>query len=248
MAKSTKTASLNSWQVSEKQFEVLQNCSKLNNFLYINKDSDVIISINALDDFSAFYVSEDFKFKTDRDNIVLHNLSNVIKTIKTIGLENSKITFNENKFDVTSNNEKIKCNYLYAPIDSVSTIKEIYKNYKDIISGVKDNPDSKTFKFSKEYFASVKLFNTGEYNTLTFLNNAIVLYDKTGSTKIDEKSNIEISIDSDITEDIRFDIDLNLFNIINPSDYVCTLSPDGFILFQNETGDTYGLASNILED
>lgn len=244
MGKKTEVDAL---ELTQDQLDILSNCSKVSNFLFFVEGSDTIVSTNSLEEsFTILFAKKGFGFKPTTDKIVMHNLSAVIKTIKTIGRENCVIKFGEDKFFLSDKDGNIKCNYLYANKKIVSTVMKVHTNIDDIIEGVKDNPESKTFTFKKSYFSLVKTL-AAEHNTMSFNKDKIVMYDNTGSTEISDKSNTEIKIDSGIEEDIRFDVDLSLFGLVCPDDYQCTISPDGFILFESESAGIYGIAANILK-
>lgn len=235
----------NIWNLTEEQFKILQNCAKINSILYFNGNNESIISSNALDEsFTIFYVNKEFKFNIKKE-FVVHNINEILKTLKMI--EKGKVYINDTQITITDSNENIKCRYLYADTDLINNIKPLYENYDDIITSIKESDGCIKINFKKEYFENIKKFLTPNFNTISIKDNKIVLFDNTGSNNTEIKDTIELSLSDDINIENRFDIDIALLKIIDENDYTCYLSPDGYILFENEkNGNIYGVATNII--
>lgn len=240
----TKNEKDNIWNLTEDQYKILQNCAKVNSILYFNGKNKSIVSTNALDEaFTIFYLNTNFNFPFKDKEFVVHNINEIIKTLKMI--EKGKIKIDNDKIIISDSEDNIKCRYLYANTDIIENIKTVYENYNEIVNSIKK--DAIKINFKKEYFSNVKKFFTPNFNTISIQNNKIVLFDNIGSNNIDIKDTIEIALNN-VEINNRFDIDILLFKIIDDNDYDCYLSSAGFVLFENTyNGNIYGIATNIVE-
>jgi len=237
----------NIWKITPEQINILSNCQKVNEIILIKESTNTLVSVDALDDsFTMIYINEDFNYGIDKE-IVVHNLSEILKSIKNI--ENPSITFSDDRISVTDIDGNIKCNFLYATNDLVDGIRGIYDSYDKLIDGIKEDEDKYEFKITENEFNLIKKFTSFGHNSLSFVNGKIIIYDNTASNDVNIKDNIEIKIpESDsINKDFRIDLDIALFKKMQTGKYDCTLSSQGFALFQETDGmNIYGIVSNIL--
>lgn len=234
------------WDITEKQFNILSNCQKLNEIILIKPNSDIIISVDALDEsFNTIYINKSFGFTIDKE-VIIHNLSEILKSVKNI--DNAKIVFSNERISVTDSEGTVKCNYQYAADDIINGIRFIYDAYEKIINGVENGDNLYEFEMNINDFNVIKKFISFGHNTLSYTNGKIIIFDNTAGNEIEEKDTVEIKIkESDTTsDDFRLDLDISLFKKIEPGNYKCILSgDDGLSLFKQIDGDNiYGIVSN----
>jgi len=234
------------WKITEEQIVTLQDACKINELLLIKPESKELISTDSIDEsFNVLFLNTSFGYSFEKAFIV-HNLSEIVKVIKNIG-SGAVILLAEDKLSVMDPKGDIKCNYLYASEDIVDNINKVYGLYQDYISSIKNNEQTKRFKFADIFFKRIKTFSSFNFNTLSFQKDQIIIYDNTGSTEINQKDNVILKTESEFDKNFRLDLDLQDFRKLKEGNYICYGSPQGFILFEDEENkNVYLLACNNL--
>ncbi len=227
------------WEITEKQISALNNSQKLNEVILIKESSVALVSANTLDlsAMSLLYVNSKFNFDCEK-KVVIHNLSEVLRMIRN--LPGCNILLKDDEFSIVDKGGKIKCNFKYASESLVSEFGKIYDVYNNLFNSIEESDDTVTLNLNESIFDSIKKFSSASYDTVSFKDGDIVLYDRTAGNEIDDKDNVVISIAETDQNEHRLDLDMGVFKSIVPGNYTLTISPLGYFLFQDaETGNSY---------
>lgn len=236
------------WNITKEQINILSNCQRMNDILYIPKGSKTILTSNTIsqEDISLIYINENFNYELNKD-LIVHNLGEILKPIKTIKepiVKFSDSDDNKTKISITDIKENIKCNFMFAT-DSYSTI-ELYNAYKNYINKIKDS-EVVNFKFTSDDFENIRKFASFNQNTISFNDNEMCLYDNSASEDFEEKDNVRFKMLMESKEVKRFDIDIKIFKLIEPGNYEVIGSSIDFLYFnQTDGSNQYIICCNTL--
>lgn len=239
------------WKPTTEQVESMILSSRLSSFLVLSPETEALTAVNALDEsFTAMFIDTKFGKSVSTNKALFHNIPAVLKTVKSIGVGSAEFRISEGTFVVSDESSRVKCNFQFASPTILKTVLSMVEDekYKGVVEFIVKNDEASSFSFPKSLFNDIKTFGAGDYNTIAFAKDKIVLYDNTGSTDFSQKPSVEIKLESDLfKEDKRFDLGAELFTLLPPADYKCTISPPGYLLFDDSFGKMFILASNINE-